>query len=103
MNLTGFTLINDVYIPERPEPQDWIHIDDSDFCTPDENISVTKGTEEYYDNPGFPEMTDHYFHHDINDPGTLNYEILYDPFSPADLFPGNSNPFTRACIKQNND
>lgn len=84
------------------KPQGEIHIIDSHFYKSGEAVIAKKRTDEYYDQLGFPEMADHYFHHCLSELGAFSFKILYKPFPFAGLLSGNSNPFTWVCIKKDN-
>jgi ubiquinone/menaquinone biosynthesis C-methylase UbiE len=81
------------------KPHGEIHILDSHFYERGESITAKKRTEEYYNQLGFPEMTNHYFHHCISELRAFNHKILYKPFLFSGFFNRNSNPFIWVCIK----
>ncbi len=59
------------------KPQGEIHIIDSPFYDTSEIKSAKQRTENYYKELGFPEMTEHYFHHSKND--ISSFQTLYHP------------------------
>jgi ubiquinone/menaquinone biosynthesis C-methylase UbiE len=56
-----------------------IHIIDSPFYKNSEIKAAKNRTLDYYSKMGFPEMSDHYYHHSINETG--GFDILYRPGS----------------------
>jgi SAM-dependent methyltransferase len=54
-----------------------IHIIDSPFYKESEIDDARKRTEDYYTTLGFPEMSDHYHHHSINE--IREFEVMYKP------------------------
>jgi ubiquinone/menaquinone biosynthesis C-methylase UbiE len=61
------------------KPQGEIHIIDSPFYSQDELISAMRRSQQYYSSLGFPEMSQHYFHHLISDLYAYHPKILYHP------------------------
>jgi ubiquinone/menaquinone biosynthesis C-methylase UbiE len=76
-----------------------IHIIDSVFYNPVDIHSAKERTAAYYRNLGFPEMTEHYFHHSINDLNCCRFKMLYKP-SLINRLTKNKNPFPWLCIKK---
>lgn len=63
-----------------------IHIIDSPFYT-DAEVENAKGrTKAYYESLGFPEMSEHYFHHTFTELEKFNYKLLYNPTHPQTIF-----------------
>ncbi|MEJ2105415.1 MAG: class I SAM-dependent methyltransferase [Ignavibacteriaceae bacterium] len=58
-----------------------IHIIDSPFYNKSEIEAARKRTEGYYNSLGFPEMSNHYFHHGYDEISNYNYKLLYNPSS----------------------
>jgi ubiquinone/menaquinone biosynthesis C-methylase UbiE len=80
-----------------------VHILDSPVYYPGEKKEAEDRSAAYFRQQGFPEMTEHYFHHTKNELGPFNYKYLYNPYSwkqqllPA-LITGPKNPFPWICI-----
>ncbi|MBK6833235.1 MAG: class I SAM-dependent methyltransferase [Bacteroidetes bacterium] len=53
-----------------------IHIIDTPFYTSEEIEFAKKRSLNYYSSLGFPEMTEQYYHHQLNDLSKFNYTIL---------------------------
>jgi ubiquinone/menaquinone biosynthesis C-methylase UbiE len=77
-----------------------IHILDSPFYKAAEKPDARKRTESYYQNLGFPEMANHYFHHTASDLREFEPEILYQPSSFQQYILKNKNPFPWLCIRK---
>ena len=75
------------------KPGGEIHLIDSNFYSQKEVGAARQRTAEYYQSIGFPEMTDHYFHHSRDDLKQFEHDILYDPHSLVNRFISNKNPF----------
>jgi ubiquinone/menaquinone biosynthesis C-methylase UbiE len=86
----GFQILN---------PGGEIHILDSPFYKPGEITFAERRTEEYYRKLGFPEMTDHYFHHSSEVLDIFYPRILYKPFPFPSFLKLYNNPFPWICIK----
>ncbi len=76
-----------------------IHILDSPIYKPGELSSAKERTAKYYSDLGFPEMTEHYFHHSTNDLSLFHYKTMYRP-SFINRLSNNKNPFPWLCIKK---
>jgi ubiquinone/menaquinone biosynthesis C-methylase UbiE len=70
-----------------------IHIIDSPFYTLSELGAARERSLLYYESAGFPEMSNCYFHHNLDDLEQYSYSILYDPNSLFNRFLRNKNPF----------
>ena len=70
-----------------------IHIIDSHFYSLAELDAARQRSRNYYEATGFPEMSNLYFHHSLNELASFNYSILYDPNSLFNRFLRNKNPF----------
>jgi len=77
-----------------------IHLLDSPFYEEEEIEAAKQRTFLYYDSLGYPEMCDHYFHHNINDLKGFRYHILQNPNSLFNKFWGNRDCFHWICIKK---
>lgn len=77
----------------------YIHIIDSPFYTLSELGAARQRSLLYYETAGFPEMTNWYFHHTLEELDSYNYTILYDPNGLFNKFLRNKNPFHWLCIK----
>jgi len=58
-----------------------IHIIDSPFYQSQEVSTARERSRRYYQQMGFPEMTNHYFHHSFIDLSQFDFKLLYDPNS----------------------
>ncbi len=74
-------------------PSAEIHIIDSHFYPAAEISASRHRSLLYYQSTGFPEMTNYYFHHCLDDIDQYNYSILYDPNNLINKFLKNKNPF----------
>jgi ubiquinone/menaquinone biosynthesis C-methylase UbiE len=77
-----------------------IHILDSHFYKQSELASAKQRTDTYYHSIGFPEMSDHYFHHSFDELNSFDYTILYNPAAFTLFLSKSKNPFPWICIKQ---
>jgi SAM-dependent methyltransferase len=75
-----------------------IHILDSPFYLPDEVDSAKERSQAYYSGMGFPEMTEHYYHHSMDDLKEFECETLYKPTKFRLRLRGYWNPFPWFCI-----
>jgi ubiquinone/menaquinone biosynthesis C-methylase UbiE len=76
-----------------------IHILDSVFYKSGEIQAAKVRTAKYYRDLGFPEMTEHYFHHSTDELNSFRFKTLYQP-SLIKQFSNNKNPFPWFCIKK---
>ena len=76
-----------------------IHILDSFFYKPGEVNIAKERTGKYYRNLGFPEMTEHYFHHSTDELNSFLFKTLYRP-SLINRLSNNKNPFPWLCIRK---
>lgn len=76
-----------------------IHILDSPFYKPAEIDAAKKRTLDHYQELGFPEMANHYFHHAVTQLAMFDYEMLYQPSSLQHYLLKNKNPFPWICIR----
>lgn len=82
------------------KPEGEIHIIDSPFYKQNEVAAARQRSQIYYESIGFPEMTDHYFHHCLDDLKSFKNKILYNPGSITRNLWKNKNPFYWICIQQ---
>lgn len=75
-----------------------IHIIDSHFYKKAEQNKARERSYEYFSALGFPEMTDYYYHHKIDDLRPFHYKKLYDPTALKNKILKNKNPFPWICI-----
>ena len=78
-----------------------IHIIDSHLYKQNEKSAALFRSHEYYKSIGFPEMSDQYFHHSLEDLKLFNHDILYDPRSIINKLKKNKNPFYWICVRNN--
>jgi len=83
---------------QRLHPRGEIHILDSPFYKPSELDNARKRSFEYYHSLQFAEMSEHYFHHCIDELDAYNHKILYNPDLFRNRFMKNKNPFPWICI-----
>lgn len=76
-----------------------IHIMDSPFYLQQETESARQRTKEHYRRLGFPEMAEHYFHHNISELDHFQYKILHHPHSWKNKLSIKKNPFYWISIK----
>jgi ubiquinone/menaquinone biosynthesis C-methylase UbiE len=81
------------------KPNGEIHIIDTNFYKPGEIMAAKERSTQYFNDLGFPEMTNHYFHHSTEDLNFFRFEILYQP-SFFNRLSNNKNPFPWLCIKK---
>ncbi len=81
------------------KPGGEIHIIDTHFYKSSEIPAAKKRTIDYYTSLGYPEMSDYYFHHDINELHAFNHTVLHNPFSVMNRFLNNRDPFHWVYIK----
>jgi ubiquinone/menaquinone biosynthesis C-methylase UbiE len=88
---------------ELISPGGEIHILDSPFYTAAEKKNAAERSAGYFCQLGFPEMSNYYFHHTLDDLEQFKYRMLYNPWSwhrqllPA-FITGPKNPFPWICI-----
>ena len=75
-----------------------IHILDSHFYSDSESASARNRSEEYFQLMGFSEMTQHYFHHEVEQLKNYNLKTLYNPSWMRRIFRIDKNPFPWVCI-----
>ena len=86
---------------ERLKPGGEIHIIDSHLYRQNETNAASLRSNEYYRAIGFPEMSDQYFHHSLEDLKLFNHDVLYDPNSIINKLKKNKNPFYWVSIRHN--
>lgn len=82
------------------KPGGEIHLMDSPFYEEQEIAAAKERTFRYYDSLGYPEMSEYYFHHNINDIRGFRHRILQNPGSLFNRLWGNRDPFYWICIKK---
>lgn len=75
-----------------------IHIIDSHLYKPEAVEAACKRTTQYLTSIGFPELSDCYFHHCMDDIKIFDYKILHDPNSWLNTFSRQKNPFYHMVI-----
>jgi len=86
---------------KRLKPGGEVHVIDSHFYRRNEIDAARLRTSEYYRAIGFPEMSQQYFHHSLEDMKSFDYDILFDPGSIVNKLKKNKNPFYWVCVKYN--
>ncbi len=80
------------------KPQGEIHIIDSFFYSPKAISGAKERSAQYFTSMGYPEMSDHYFHHTLSDLSQFRYKVLYNPGSFWNRFSKYRIPFPWICI-----
>jgi SAM-dependent methyltransferase len=62
-------------------PDGEVHITDTHFYKPEEVAKADERSRNYCRALGYPQMSDHYFHHSIEELSGLHYHILLNPHS----------------------
>jgi len=75
-----------------------IHILDSHFYKSSEIEAARKRSFDYYQSLQSAEMSEHYFHHCIDELDEYDHKILYNPDLLRNRFMKNKNPFHWICI-----
>lgn len=88
------------YALRKLRPKGEIHILDSPFYEPGEVDDAKIRTAGYFTNLGFPEMTEYYFHHTMDELVSFQNKILYQPSFINHRILNNKNPFPWLCIKK---
>ncbi len=70
-----------------------IHVIDSPFYKNQDLQNAAGRTALYYEQLGFPEMTQFYFHHSLDSMKQVGFEIIYSPKTFWARLKGNVNPF----------
>jgi len=81
-------------------PEGEIHIVDSKFYPIHDAVLAQERSHQYYQLLGFPEMSDHYFHHTLEELKAFNYRVLYNPSSWTNKILLKKNPFYWIVIKK---
>jgi SAM-dependent methyltransferase len=76
-----------------------IYITDSMFYNQEDIENAKARSVSYFNEIGFPEMSDWYFHHSTTALEYFNYKILYQPGNFLKKLFGNDDPFYRIVIK----
>src|SRR5262249_25536565 len=75
-----------------------IHILDSYFYSDSGRVEAINRSEEYFQSMGFSQMTQHYFHHGVQQLQKYNFKMLYNPTWMRRIFRIDKNPFPWVCI-----
>lgn len=78
-----------------------IHIIDSHLYRPNEVTAAKQRGKKYFTNAGFPEMANHYFHHNVDDLSSFSFSLLNNPRSWLYKLRFRKNPFYWVVIKNN--
>lgn len=76
-----------------------VHLVDTHFYRPDEVAAARERTHRYYSDMGFPEMSAHYFHHQLSDLEELSYKILFDPRRLSNRILHHGDPFYWLAVR----
>ena len=76
-----------------------IHITDTHLYQSREVAAASQRSKKYFADIGFPEMSQLYFHHCIQEIGSLQFSILHDPHSWANKLSLRRNPFYWLSVK----
>ncbi|MFI5187887.1 MAG: class I SAM-dependent methyltransferase [Chitinophagales bacterium] len=79
-------------------PDGEIHILDTFFYKSSELEMARKRSAEYYESIGFPDMSNHYFHHCIDELKPYHYKLFHNPDLIINRLMKNKNPFHWICI-----
>ena len=77
-----------------------IHILDSPFYRASNLEEAKRRSVLYYERLGYPEMSQYYFHHAMDDLDQFSYKILFEPSGFQQYFLRNKNPFHWVMIKK---
>lgn len=77
-----------------------IHILDTHFYHSDKVALAKRKTADYFASLGFPEMSDFYFHHEVQSLLPFKPRFLYNPLALKNRFLRNRDPFPWICIKK---
>lgn len=92
-NLTPlFQIVADLLSPNGE-----IHIMDTPFYKNNTIENARQRTQTYYENLGFPEMTENYFHHRLDDLG--KYKIMFNPSTSLSRYFRKDSPFCWILIQ----
>ena len=75
-----------------------IHILDSHFYSDSGTLTARNRSEEYFEAMGYSQMTQHYFHHDVQQLMKYHFKILYNPSWIRRVLRIDKNPFPWICI-----
>ena len=76
-----------------------IHILDSHLYSDSARASAKSRSEEYFQSMGFSEMTQHYFHHEMEQLEKYDFKLLYNPSRMRRIFRIDKSPFPWICIR----
>lgn len=77
-----------------------VHIIDTIFYKKNNVDTAKQRTKDYYTALGFPEATDYYYHHCIEELKNFSARILYNPFSWIHKFGKSKYPFFWVCVRK---
>ncbi|HVS93566.1 MAG TPA: class I SAM-dependent methyltransferase [Mucilaginibacter sp.] len=60
-------------------PRGEIHLMDTHFYDPLDAVDADQRSRDYYASLGYPEMSEHYFHHSISEFWGFKYQVLFNP------------------------
>ena len=99
-DISGLLLVLSSYL----KPQGEIHILDTPLYTDSELNAAVYRSDQYYTALGFPEMTNHYYHHRLSDLDCFNPKMLYRPHALTLLLKRwiglNDSPFPWLMLKK---
>jgi len=75
-----------------------IHILDSHFYSDSGRVAAKNRSEEYFQSMGFSEMTQHYFHHGMEQLKKYDFKMLNNPSRMRRIFRIDKSPFPWICI-----
>jgi len=70
-----------------------IHILDSHFYSDSGRVAARNKSKEYFHSMGFSEMTQHYFHHEVQQLNNYKFKVLYTPSWIRRILRIDKNPF----------
>jgi ubiquinone/menaquinone biosynthesis C-methylase UbiE len=79
-----------------------IHIIDSHFYSHSGRPAARHRSQEYFDSMGFSQMTQHYFHHEVEQLNKYNFKTLSNPSWIRRVVSRDKNPFPWICIMKTN-
>ena len=84
---------------QQLKPGGEIHIMDTHLYKSNQIADARKRSHDYYTSLGYPEMSEYYYHHDIEELNAFSHSILHNPFSVVNRVLNNKDPFHWICIK----
>ena len=92
-------ILNDAIGHLKPDGE--VHIIDTHFYNAKELTAARLRSKDYFNSIGFPGMANQYYHHSLQELGSFNRKVLYDPSSLTNRIKTNKNPFYWFCVKGN--